>query len=189
VKSEFAVCEESATEARARLSEMKIPYSVDSFGECALKGDLEAVGLFLKSGMSVDAKDSKSFTALMISAWHGQTEVVKLLLDRGADMNARIETGAVKGATALILAAGLGHTEVVKLLLDKGADMNVRSAKGRTVLMYAAIGHAESGHGDVVKLLLDKGVDITPKDNLGRRARDYSDDPEVKALLEARPNK
>ncbi|NBR95459.1 MAG: ankyrin repeat domain-containing protein [Proteobacteria bacterium] len=54
-------------------------------------------------------------TALMLAAIEGHTEVVKLLLDKGADVNSRLETGE----TALILAAQGGHKEVMELLIKK----------------------------------------------------------------------
>ncbi|OPY76034.1 MAG: Ankyrin repeat protein [Syntrophorhabdus sp. PtaU1.Bin058] len=83
--------------------------------------------------------------------------MVKLLLDKGADVNAK---WATEGITALIFASQEGHTDVVKLLLDKGADVNAKWAtEGMTALMMASW----EGHKDVVKLLLDKGADVNAK--------------------------
>jgi ankyrin repeat protein len=55
----------------------------------------------------------------------GHEQVVKLLLDKGADVNAQ---GGRYG-NALYAASLGGHEQVVKLLLDKGADTNVERAK------------------------------------------------------------
>jgi ankyrin repeat protein len=56
--------------------------------------------------------------ALPLAAAKGYTDVVKLLLERGAN----IEAMDNHGNTALFSAAALGRTEVVKLLLEKGAE-------------------------------------------------------------------
>jgi len=58
---------------------------------------------------------------------------VKLLLDKGADVNKKTDIGE----TALMTASYGGNVEVVKLLLAKGADINVKNSKGETALMIA----------------------------------------------------
>ena len=64
----------------------------------------------------------------------GPLGVVRLLLEKGADVNANYPSGV----TALIWASREGHLNVVKLLLEKGADVNARDKFGRTALMMAA---------------------------------------------------
>ncbi|RPB22045.1 ankyrin, partial [Terfezia boudieri ATCC MYA-4762] len=59
-------------------------------------------------------------TALHIAAKKGHLEVVKVLLDKGATINAMTHVNR----TALHMAAENGHLEVVKVLLDKGATIN-----------------------------------------------------------------
>src|SRR5258706_15521274 len=59
------------------------------------------------------------------SGW-GYAEMVKLLLDRGAQVDFRDD----EGVTALISAAALGHAAIVRLLLQSSADVNARSDSG-----------------------------------------------------------
>ena len=63
-------------------------------------------------------------TILMTAARTGQPEVVKLLLDAGADLNAREHWF---GETALMWAAAENHAEAVRVLVEAGADVNARS--------------------------------------------------------------
>lgn len=66
----------------------------------------------------------------MFAAQNGHGDVVQRLLDKGADVNAKVNDGV----TALIQASQSGHREVVRMLLDKGADVNAKTAVGATAL-------------------------------------------------------
>jgi hypothetical protein len=88
-------------------------------------------------------------TPLSWAARQGREAVVKLLLEKGAEIEAKDEYGR----TPLSWAAGQGHEAVVKLLLEKGAEIEVKDEYGSTPLSWAA----EQGHEAVVKLLLEKG--------------------------------
>src|SRR3989339_1517249 len=77
--------------------------------------DINAIGEY---GMNIFTID---FTALMIAVENGYTEIVKCLLDKGADPNLITSCNY----TALMRAALHGHTDIVKILLDKGADPNL----------------------------------------------------------------
>jgi ankyrin repeat protein len=100
----------------------------------------------------------------MWAASRGHFEVVKLLLEKGANVNAKQPDD---GRTALIWAAETGHSEVIRLLLEKGADVNAKQMRfDFTALMEASMrGDAES-----VKLLLEKGADVNAKDYSGNTA-------------------
>ncbi|KAF2178433.1 ankyrin, partial [Zopfia rhizophila CBS 207.26] len=76
----------------------------------------------------------------------------KLLLDKGADVNAQ---GGSYG-NALHAASERDHEQIVKLLLDKGADVNAQGGTYGNAL-HAAL---ERGHEQIVKLLLDKGAAV-----------------------------
>jgi ankyrin repeat protein len=70
-------------------------------------------------------------TPLMIAARYNMIDTAKLLIDRGADVNARGEGGR----TALMAAADSGHVGMVEFLLDRGAGMDITDIDGRTVLI------------------------------------------------------
>ena len=101
-----------------------------------------------RRGISAEEYDSKLHDA----AKDGDAELVKLLIDAGADVNKANE----KGETPLYWAAANGRTECVKLLIDAGADVNKADKDGRTPLILAAY----YGHAECVKLLINAGADV-----------------------------
>jgi ankyrin repeat protein len=100
----------------------------------------------------IDVHRRKYSEALHEAAVDGKTQIVKLLLDHGADVNAR---GGPYGS-ALHAASSKGHEQIVKLLLDKGANINARDGHYGSALQGASF----EGHEQLVKLLLDKGTNI-----------------------------
>ncbi|RKU30504.1 hypothetical protein C6495_13240 [Candidatus Poribacteria bacterium] len=72
--------------------------------------------------------DEVGLAPLAWAALHGQTEAMRLLIEKGADVNARSEDGN----TPLHVAAFLGQAEAAKLLIDNGADINARDEDGET---------------------------------------------------------
>ena len=83
--------------------------------------------------MNVDAQTALGWTPLHDAAMEGHLEVIQLLLDHGADVNAR------EGHcwTALHLAASNGHVQVVEVLLTRGADPHAWTDDGRTPFQLA----------------------------------------------------
>ena len=76
----------------------------------------------------------------MKAAEWGQLEVVKYLIDNGADMEAKNNFGA----TALLYAASNEHLEVCQYLIEQGADLDAKDEDGETVHDYAK----KCGRGD-----------------------------------------
>lgn len=93
----------------------------------------------------------------------GNVALVKSLLDKGAEVEAKDEFGQ----TALMLAARTGNLQIVKLLIGKGAYVNGVSRRGETPVFYAA----RSGKIDVVRLLIGKGADAKAVNEHGRTAQ------------------
>jgi ankyrin repeat protein len=87
---------------------------------------------------------------LLLATTFGNTDMVRLLLDLGADL----ETPGVTGGTVLEEAARRGHREIVGLLLAAGADPNTVDNTGNPPLRWAV----ERGHLEIVDALLDAGA-------------------------------
>ena len=85
-----------------------------------INNDIYTVKGFLNSGGSVHSTYEQRSLLNWASAF-GQIEIMKLLLERGADVNARDSTR--EGRTPLHRAAANGHVEAIKLLIEKGGDV------------------------------------------------------------------
>jgi hypothetical protein len=146
--------------------EGKQPYASTDTVElirAAGRGDMITVRGLLDKGVDVNEKDKEfGWTALMAGALSGRTDVLKILLAKGAHVDAKDNFGW----TPLMIASRSGHTDVVRTLLDAGADMNAKTNTDYTALMAAA----EKGHPDSVKLLLTRGADVHARDKFGWRA-------------------
>ena len=107
---------------------------------------------------------SGSTELIHLYAFHGMPMAVELLLEKGADLNARSHFNM----TPLYLAAREGKIATVKLLLERGADIEARcnSAYNYTPLMAAAYW----GHESTVELLLKTGANIEPREIYGNTA-------------------
>jgi uncharacterized protein len=96
----------------------------------ALNGDANIV----KQLIDKDAEVSKKgWTPLHYAATTGQDDIVKLLLDHSA----YIDAASPNGTTPLMMAARGGHLSTVKLLLDEGADLTVKNQLGLTAIDFA----------------------------------------------------
>ena len=139
----------------------------------------------------VNARDQEGSTPLHHAAGFGSTATIKLLLDKGADVNAAnrrkstplfwaihdeakvrllLERGAdinaktVDGLTLVYQAAAMGNaTSLLRLLLDKGASADTRTLIGTTPLMIAA-GRANL---EVMGLLIEKKADVNARNSAG----------------------
>jgi ankyrin repeat protein len=116
----------------------------------ANSGQLDIVNLLLAAGAEVDAKDELGWTAMMKACYNdlqdrGYPEVVKRLIEAGADPNQRI----AYGIRPLMLAAGYGEAAVCEALLAGGADVLARNDGGLTALMMVK----DKFYVDVINLL------------------------------------
>ncbi|MBI2688414.1 MAG: ankyrin repeat domain-containing protein [Acidobacteria bacterium] len=112
-----------------------------------------------KPPQAVNTADSRGYTPLILAAYHGDLENVKMLLAAGADVHARDKSGR----TALMGAAFKGHVEIARLLLARGARVDDADGIGATPLMFAAL----TGRGEMVDLLLASGANAARRDQRG----------------------
>jgi ankyrin repeat protein len=132
-------------------------------------GDLATVEALLEHGANIGAKEPvRHQTALMWALGENNTDVAKLLIKHGADINAT----TTLGFTPLLFACRKGNYEIAKLLLDAEVEVNTiakprgdqtylkntpdKSVKGLSALMIAA----HRGHEELVALLCERGADV-----------------------------
>jgi ankyrin repeat protein len=147
--------------------------------QAATYGDIANVRKYLDLGANIEVKDYRELTSLQIACARGHLDVVRLLLERGANIEA---AGGSTGQTALILASLEGELEVVKELLDRGANIEAADTlHGWNSLMLASW----KGKLDVVKELVRRGANIFATSVAGVTARQIAqtDVPEVEEFL------
>jgi len=178
-------------------------------------GAIEAVREYLdKTPAAIRARADDRKTLLFDAVGYGNTEMVELLLDRGADIEAvdrygqtplhwavqsksdrgvrvLVEHGADTGTTrpdgcnALQIAAERGDTGVAALLLEAGMNVDTTGKTGRTPLTYAV----EFGYGGMARFLLGHGADVNAAQGDGmsalHRAALLGDEDMLEVLLDA----
>ncbi|XP_035665705.1 death-associated protein kinase 1-like [Branchiostoma floridae] len=114
-------------------------------------------------------------TALHWASRNGNTEMVKLLVQLGTDVEAKDKDGE----TALHVASMKRNTEMVKLLVQLGANVEAKNMDGRTAL------HVASGNGntEMVKLLIQLGANVEAKDKDGIKPLDHIRDQDHRRFL------
>lgn len=180
----------------------------DDLMQAVLNGNLADVRKSLAAGACADMNDIEhSYTMLNFAIWGGHAEIVRLLLENQADVNAQDEDGNTIFADAvnygnleiveLLLNHGANifvedssgnlplatsvsrkHSHLVPTLIASGADVNASDYTGKTPLMIAA----EYGLSEMANLLLTYGADVTLTDSEGRTAADWASEEGHKAL-------
>ena len=145
--------------------------------------------------VEVDHTTNEGATALYCAVQEEHPDVVQVLIDAGANIEAKDQ----KGRSAVLVASCAGTLALVKMLVKAGADVSVTDDEGGTCLSLASyFGHTETvrylvgltqmevdrategktalycavqeEHADVVQVLIDAGADIEAKDQKGRSA-------------------
>jgi ankyrin repeat protein len=154
------------------------PMNAATFGN-----DTATIRALVEAGADVNTPDTFiGITPLMNAAGNRNVEAVKLLLAKGAQVNAvsmtknlpKIPTGTVEfgGWTPLLMAAPYGPPEVVRTLLDEGAKVNVQDYRGFTPLMLAVA--TDRYNPAIVKMLLASGADTSVKMHANETALDWA---------------
>ena len=142
----------------------------------AAKGSVDDIRYFIDQGVDVNEKSNEDFenqvytndsrkiildingTPLHYAAHHNpDIEVVKYLIEKGADANAKTDVGV----TPPDLAAGHNpNMEILKYLVENGADANLKDGRDWTPLHYAAL---HNSNVEVLEYLIEKGVDVNTR--------------------------
>jgi uncharacterized protein len=126
--------------------------------EAAAFGRVEALRRILTDDPAQAAAFSEDgFTALHLAVFGKQQETARLLIERGADVDA-LATGSIARVRPLGTAAFVRSVPLARLLLDAGADVNGAGEGGFTALDSAK----QSGDEDLVRLLLERGATPRP---------------------------
>ncbi|KAJ5964565.1 uncharacterized protein N7479_004441 [Penicillium vulpinum] len=143
------------------ISKERIPAFLPTFDGQALEfllwavthNMIEVVNRLIAQGIPVNRKERYPKPVLQHAAKNGFVDMVQLLLDRGAEVNASIATSSKE--TAFMLAAENGHLEVMRLLIDGGADIEAELAYENTPAFQRA---SEYGHANIVQFLLKQSA-------------------------------
>ena len=126
-------------------------------------GDFEMVRALLNYKADVNARTDDGWTPIHCLSHGFQISVIpnvhqslphvaRLLLERGADVNAQISDRS--GRTPLHITIGFNSAEVVRVLLEHGADVDAEDSKGRTPFQIASA----KGYDEIMKLLSEHGA-------------------------------
>jgi len=112
--------------------------------------------------VTFDGETIEGAPPLWCAAAAGHTQIVKLLVEKGASVNSVTKTNS----TPLRAACFDGHYEIVKYLVEHGADIEVANRHGHTCLMIACY----KGHLKIAKYLIDAKADVNRKSVKGNTA-------------------
>jgi ankyrin repeat protein len=122
------------------------------------------------------------FTPLILAVAQNEINVVKFLLDNGANLEAKSH----QGDTALIIACSVrNHIEMVKILVYAGANVEEKNDKGRTALTVACIKNSTENTMENIKFLIEEcGADLETTDNKNRNPILYLTPTDHKQIID-----
>jgi len=153
----------------------------DEIHEAAKRGDLEKVrSLVAADPALVAAQDRGGETPLHWAAFSGNLDLVRFLLDKGAEVDVKTN----RGLTPLAFITAQGRTQAAGLLIERGADVNSRNSFDMTPLIIGV----EQGAVEFVKTLIAAGADVGVESRIGtalHRAAFKGQTELIQVLLEA----
>lgn len=151
-----------------------------------LPSHLRSVGILLEGGADPEKQDPSSRNALMSAAEHGAFQGVKLLLENGANPNARSNSRLhYTDWTALMFAAVKGNPRSAHALLHGGADPKLENKKGETALSLA-IANKHSQTADVIRRHLKQAEQGVAPQSAARSESDSDSNHKPQPESEAR---
>ncbi len=119
--------------------------------EASRQGDVEAVERSLKFIDDIDTRNDKGWNAIILAAYHMKEDVVRFLVERGADINSTNHKGTsvLMYAKSATVNDGCRDMSMLVAVLSMGADLNHIDSEGKTVLDYAE----ENGEVEIVDFI------------------------------------
>lgn len=156
---------ERQEDAIRELKKRHITMDKNSFLQAVNEGNFEIVDLFVRANFNIHTEDDQNTPALIIALKKGYTIIGRILINAGADINAKDRMGM----TPLLLTCGKfssGNKEIAEMLIHKGANINARDLLGFTPLLLSLTG----GVSGVAELLIEKGADLQAATRTGKNA-------------------
>lgn len=107
--------------------------------------------------MNINEFTIEGYTPLYLAVSNGHIEIVKLLIEYGADLDVKCH----EGETVLYEAARCGEEEIVRELVNAGADMDIQTTDG-----YATL-HIACPYPNIMSILIQAGADMERKETVG----------------------
>lgn len=156
---------ERKEDAILELNERGIVINRANFLRALHDGNREVIDLFIRAKFNIHFSDEDGTPPLLFALRSGFTVIASILVNAGADVNARDKLGL----TPLLVACGKptsGYRTIAEALIIRGALVNVRDRLGNTPLLLSLSG----GTMDIALLLIERGADVAVSTRKGESA-------------------
>ncbi len=143
----------------------------------------DRVRKLIAQGADVDERDANGDAPLIIAAYKGYTNILRLLLEAGADVSV-VDPGMK--ATALHAAAYAGHADAAKLLIDHGIDIDKQGPYNGYTALHDAVWQNNT---ETARVLVEAGAALDVRSHTGETALEFAksrNHAEIAALIERR---
>lgn len=154
---------EGKQDSQRKLLQHMVQYEkiTEELCEASQAGNLEKCMQLIKAGCAVNDLDSSGHSALHYACSKGFSDITRLLIEFGADIN-----GYLTGVVAIEVAARYSQMHIIQILMEFGANIDEKGSTGRCALISAVCG----GSIECVNELLKLGADVNLKDIEGNTA-------------------
>jgi ankyrin repeat protein len=160
---------ETQIDALREMERLGVAFNQREFQRALETGDQSLVDLFVRAGINIHQEDAMGSPPIVTALRKGYTIIARILLNAGADPNARDRLGL----TPLLLACGKptrGYKEIAERLIAKGAEIHVRDRLGWSPLLLALSG----GTVEIAERLIERGADLNVRTRHGESALDLA---------------
>ena len=140
------------------------------------------ISFLIEKGIPANYRDENGNTAVLFAAQNNNVNIIKTLVEKGADLKSVND----RGFTALMSALyeGNNNIEMIKYLIENGIDVNAKSSENITALMEAATSITDPA---IIELLITAGAEISEEDVNGDNAytiaKKYNPNPAIAELI------